>query len=120
MNNLEQEVCKIYKVKPKRISDKMILDLMEVILEHYGNLSLCDLEVTQNAYGFYAEIPEDKKYKEEYYDEKPPVNAGYSDNLRKTILSLLCCDQIKESIFCYDDIRWKLMSSWEKMKEVIA
>ena len=117
ITDLEKEVCTIYKVTPKKISDKKILQLMELILIHYGTLELTDLEVTQGGDGFYAQVPEDRKYITDTYDEKPPVNAGYSNTLRDTILSLLCCEQVKASVFLFDDIQYLLMSRIEKIKE---
>ena len=32
--NLEKEICREYKVKPKKISDTKILQLMELIILH--------------------------------------------------------------------------------------
>lgn len=116
---LEKEVCREYKVKPKKISDTKILQLMELILSNCGTLELYDLSVTQDAYGLYAQIPEDRKYKEEDYDEKPAPNCGYSNFLRDTILSLLLCEQILDSMFLKDDIRYLLMSKLEKIEEMI-
>lgn len=117
ISELEKKVCEKYNLKPRKISDTKILQLMELILANYGTLELNDLEVTQDGYGFYAQVPEDKKYLNDNYDEKPPVNAGYSNDLKDTILSLLCCEQIVDSLFLADDIQYLLMTKLEKIKE---
>lgn len=117
---LEKEVCEEYNLRPRKISDKQILDIMEAILINYGTLELRDLEA-QDSDGFYAEVPLDRKYQvyDHDYDERPAENVGYSDNLRNTILNLLCCEQIRNSLFLHDDIQYLLMNRWERFKETI-
>jgi len=117
MLEIEKNVCKEYGLKPRRISDKQILDIMEAILFYYGTLELRDLTY-QDSDGLYAEIPLDRKYVPDNYDEKPPVNAGYSDTLRETILSLILSEQILNSMI-KDDIQYLLMNRWERLKETI-
>lgn len=119
MNELEKEVCREYGLTKRKISDTKLLEIMELILGNCGTLELYDLSVTQDAYGLYAQIPEDRKYKEEDYDEKPAPNCGYSNSLRDTILSLLLCEQILDSMFLKDDIRYMLMTKIERLKEII-
>lgn len=117
---LEKEVCKEYNLSPRKISDKQILDIMELIIINYGTLELRDLE-SQDSDGFYVEVPLDRKYQvyDHDYDERPAENVGYSDNLRNTILNLLCCEQIRNSLFLHDDIQYLLMNRWERFKETI-
>ena len=117
---LEKEVCEEYNLRPRKISDKQILDIMELIIINYGTLELRDLE-SQDSDGFYVEVPLDRKYQvyDHDYDERPAENVGYSDNLRNTILNLLCCEQIRNSLFLHDDIQYLLMNKWERFKETI-
>ena len=119
ITELEKEVCREYGLTKRKISDTKLLEIMELILSNCGTLELYDLSVTQDAYGLYAQIPEDRKYKEEDYDEKPAPNCGYSNSLRDTILSLLLCEQILDSMFLKDDIRYLLMTKIERLKEII-
>ena len=119
ITELEKEVCREYGLTKRKISDTKLLEIMELILNNCGTLELYDLSVTQDAYGLYAQIPEDRKYKEEDYDEKAAPNCGYSNSLRDTILSLLLCEQILDSMFLKDDIRYMLMTKIERLKEII-
>jgi len=115
---LEKEVCKAYGLSPRRITDKQVLDIMEAILINYGTLELRDLAY-QDSDGLYAEVPLDRKYVPDDYDEKPPVNAGYSATLKDTILSLMLCEQILGSWLTKDDIQYLLMTKFERLKETI-
>ena len=119
ITELEKEVCREYGLTKRKISNTKLLEIMELILGNCGTLELYDLSVIQDAYGLYAQIPEDRKYKEEDYDEKPAPNCGYSNSLRDTILSLLLCEQILDSMFLKDDIRYLLMTKIERLKEII-
>ena len=117
---LEKEVCKEYNLSPRKISDKKIFEILELIIVNYGTLELRDLE-SQDSDGFYAEVPLDRKYqKYSYdYDEKPAENVGYSNNLKDTILSLICCEQIRNSLFLHDNIQYLLMTKFERFKETV-
>ena len=115
MNNLEKEVCKKFKVKEKRITDKIILDLLELLTMNFGDIGIIDCEQDNCNYSLLVELGEPVYHD----DEMGPGNQGYGWNIREAVLSSLLSDKIKEDSFVYDDIQYILMNKWEKIKENI-
>lgn len=115
MDDLEKAICKKFKVKQKKISDKMILDILEC-LSKYDEIRIIDCESCICAYSTLVEIGDPVRHG----DEEFPGNQGFGWSLREAILGSLLSDKIKEDTFAYDDIRYLLLSYWEKVKEMVV
>lgn len=112
---LEKEVCITYNVSNKKISNKTLFNILEILIKQFYEIKLADAEVWNCDYDIYAQIGEEDK---NCGDEECPDNIGTGWGLRETILSMLLCDRVLKDSFCYDDIRWQLMSNLEKLKAI--
>lgn len=112
---LEKEVCKTYKVSPKKISNKTLFNILEILVKQFYDVRFIDCEACNCSYSIAGIIGEETK---NFDDEKGPDNYGCGWDLRETVLSAILCDRVLKDSFCYDDIRWQLMSNFEKVKSV--
>ena len=113
---LDQFVCEKYKVKNKKISDKKLFKILEILIKQFYEIKLADAEVWNCDYDIYAQIGEEDKNSG---DEECPDNIGTGWGLREAILSAIVSDRVLYDEFAYDEIRWGLMSSPERLIDII-
>ena len=107
---IDLELCKIYKVFPKRISDKQLLDCLNELVLQKERLNIINTEYEICNHSFLLElVPQEIKTD----DETHPTNIGCGWDIREGIKSLLMSEDVVK--YLYDEIHWILMSKIERL-----
>lgn len=113
--NLDKEICKTYKVFPKRISDKKLLNCLNEIVLNKEKITIHNTEYDICNYSFLLEVEPQEIISD---DEEYPANIGAGWDIREGIKTLLLSEDIVE--YLYDEIKWELMNKIERFWYVLT
>ena len=114
ITDLEKEVCRFYNLKPRTISDKKILQIIELIIRDFRQISFYEHQWDNCNYDLSSEIPSKIERDDE---ERPFIGTGWC--IKDVILSQMLDEEAICNLDFYDSVRWLLMNNLEKAKEII-
>ena len=111
---LEKEVCRFYNVSEKRISDKKLLKILELIIMYFGKIEFFDVENSICNYSLCSEIPTQIDRDE---DDYPFMGTDW--DIRQVILTQILDEECIDNRAFFEAVQDELMSVWEKIAKFL-
>lgn len=108
----EQCVCKIYNIYPRKIKDKQLLEIMELLTYYFGELKFLSM-ISPMDCSIMATSPETTVVDEEY----PLMGTGWC--IKEAILKQIQTPPAVCDTDFYEDVRNVLLTPFEKLMEYI-
>jgi hypothetical protein len=109
-SELEKEVCRFYNVSEKRISNKKLLNILELIIIYFGKITFNDCENFVCNYSMSSEIPTNIQRDEEDY---PFIGTGYT--IKDVILTQILDEECIDNRAFFEAVRDELTSPLQKL-----
>lgn len=114
---LEKQFISVYQIPKKKISDKDIIKIIDVLSYHFHMVCIDNVEFEICDYSHVARLPE--QYNHEKDDEECPTNIGTGWNVHDAILSLCLNDTCMKSKWFIEDVQTELTPFYIEVKDSI-
>lgn len=115
---LEKEFISVYQIPKKKITDKDIIKIIDVLSSYFHMVCIDNVESEICDYSHLARLPEQYNYEED--DEECPTNIGTGWSVHDAILSLCLNNTCLDSQWFMDDIQTELTPTYIQIKDSIV
>ena len=114
VTEIEKELCLFYGLSPRKITNKQVLGILELLIRHFKEIKFLDCSFDNCNYDLYSIIETDK-----YRDDEEQPFCGCGWDIKDVILNQCLDEEALENFDFKEDLKYLLMNPFEKIAEIL-